>query len=84
MEHDSKVKLTLFEKACLEILELSDIELNDLENIFWDKADLLNLTKDSWFDFARDSMPKEIYDRLFSCLYIGWLMHKIYTEQNEQ
>ena len=72
----------LFLQACDDISNLPNSEIDRLENIFWDNPTILHNIKTSWWDFSHNAMPNEMFDRLFSCIYIGWRMRELYEKDN--
>ena len=72
----------LFLQACNDISLFSDSEIEKLENIFWNNPEVLQNIKAAWWDFSHNAMPNEMFERLFSCIYIGWRMRELYEKEN--
>jgi len=79
---------TLFERACVYIHSLEEQNLDNLdENLslqtFMGADEIMHLSV-SYYNFARDAMPKEIVDFVLGNIYIGFIMGCIACGDNSE
>lgn len=79
---DGEPKVDLFLHACNDIATYPEGKIEELEKILWENPHILENLKVSWWDFSHNAMPQEMYERLFSCIYIGWHMRELYEKDN--
>jgi|TARA_R110000824_G_scaffold52052_4_gene144673 hypothetical protein len=67
---------TLFERACTHIIGLEDLEKDLSLQAFMDTEEIMSLSL-SYYDFARDGMPKEIVEFILGNIHIGYIMGRM-------
>jgi len=78
-----KIDKTLFKRACDYIYSLEDSEKDFSLQTCMDTAEIMDLSV-SYYDFARDAMPKEIVEFVLGNLHIGFIMGRMACGDNPE
>ena len=78
-----KIDKTLFKRACDYIHSLEDSEKDFSLQTCMDTAEIMDLSV-SYYDFARDAMPKEIVEFVLGNLHIGFIMGRMACGDNSE
>jgi hypothetical protein len=78
-----KIDSTLFERACDYIHSLEDLEKDLSLQTFMSTDEIMHLSV-SYYDFARDAMPKEIVEFVLGNLHIGFIMGRMACGDNPE
>jgi len=78
---DSDEAKTLFERACVYIHSLEDLEKDLSLQTFMNVDEIMHLSV-SYYDFARDAMPKEIVEFILGNIHIGYIMGRMACGDN--
>ena len=71
-----KIPKTLFERSCAYIHSLEDMEKDLSLQTFMGTDEIMHLSV-SYYDFARDAMPKEIVEFILGNIHIGYIMGRM-------
>jgi len=74
---------TLFERACVYIHSLEDLEKDLSLQTFMATDEIMHLSV-SYYDFARDAMPKEIVEFILGNIHIGYIMGRMACGDNPE
>lgn len=80
---NGKEQKALFEKA-LDLYKenIDNKEFFEFAELFFGSDEKLTNIVNNFYCLAEDGMPKEIVDCLMGNVFIGFLMGKIYSEEN--
>ena len=74
---------TLFKRACDYIYSLEDTEKDLSLQTFMSTDEIMSLSV-SYYDFARDAMPKEIVEFILGNIHIGYIMGRMACGDNSE
>lgn len=79
---DNSSNKSLLDKA-LEKIYSSEEDFSELKSVVFGTPEEANSFKDEMYTLARDGMPEEIFDALMGAYFVGFLMGKIYCEEEK-